>query len=358
MPTPTPSPDELLVFTGSYTPDTGGNGAGLAAVRFAPKTGSLTDEPRVSPVPVSGASFLAAHPSLDVIYSTNESDTGAVSAVVRQDEEVLSPLGAPVSSGGANPCHLTVHPDGHWLLTANYGSDTMPGSVAVHRLDTDGRICELTDVAVHEGTGPVAGRQESSHAHQVLVTPDGRFVLATDLGADAVFTYRLDTGTGRLQRIAVNRTRPGSGPRHLAFAPDGAYAWSADELSSTLTCHRYDPDTGTLAEVSRVPATTVPDVANQPGGIVASPCGRFVWVTNRGADTVAAFRVTGTSLQPIGEVPSGGIWPRGLALVAGHLLVANQHSGTLAVLRVLPTGALSRPAPAAHVPSVVCTLAL
>ncbi|MGY0055662.1 lactonase family protein [Streptomyces sp. LZ34] len=357
MPTPIPSPDELLVLTGSYTPDTGGNGAGLAAVRFAPGTGSLTAEPRVSPVPVSGASFLAAHPSLDVVYSTNEADTGAVSAVVRQNDEVLSPLGAPVSSGGANPCQLTVHPDGHWLLTANYGSDTMPGSVAVHRLDADGRIRELTDVAVHEGTGPVRGRQDTSHAHQVLVTPDGRYLLATDLGADAVFTYRLDTRTGRLQRLAVNRTRPGSGPRHLAFAPDGACAWSADELSSTLTCHLYDPGTGTLTSVSRTPATSVRDVANQPGGIVASPCGRFVWVTNRGADTVAAFRVTGTGLEPIGEVPSGGFWPRGLALVAGHLLVANQHSGTLAALRVLPTGALSRPAPAAHVPSVVCTLA-
>ncbi|MDW6057491.1 beta-propeller fold lactonase family protein [Streptomyces sp. FXJ1.4098] len=91
MPTPTPSPDELLVLTGSYTPDTGGSGAGLAAVRFAPGTGSLTDEPRVSPVPVSGASFLAAHPSLDVVYSTNEADTGAVSAVARGTDDALSP---------------------------------------------------------------------------------------------------------------------------------------------------------------------------------------------------------------------------------------------------------------------------
>jgi len=251
-----------------------------------------------------------------------------------------------------------VHPGGGWLLTANYGSDTDPGSVAVHRLDADGSVSELTDVAVHEGSGPVTGRQEGSHAHQVLVDPAGRFVLATDLGADAVFTYRLDTGAGTLERTAVSRLRAGSGPRHLAFAPGGELVFSADELSSTVTCHRYDAGTGTLTAISTVPATAARDVTNQPGGIVASPCGRFVWVTNRGAETVAAFRVTGTELEPIAEIPGGGAWPRGLTLAAGHLLVANQHSGTLAALRILDSGALEQAAPAASLPSVVCALVL
>jgi 6-phosphogluconolactonase len=361
------SADVRLILTGSYTPDTGGDGPGLAVLRFDPATGSLTaavsgmrPAPRdpVPPVPVSAASFLAAHPSLDVVYSTNETDAGTVSAVAPQRDGVPTPLGAPVTSGGANPCHLTVHPGGHWLLTAHYGTDSVPGSVTVHRLDPDGRVTELTDVAVHEGSGPVTGRQEGSHAHQVLVDPAGRFVLATDLGADAVFTYRLDERAGTLERVAVNALRAGSGPRHLAFAPGGELVFSADELSSTLTCHSYDADTGTLTAPAGVPTTTARGITNQPAGIVASPCGRFVWVTNRGADTVAAFRVTGTTLQPIGEVPSGGTWPRGLALAAGHLLVANQHSGTLAALRILDSGALDQPGPAAPVGSVVCALAL
>ncbi|MFG2135162.1 lactonase family protein [Streptomyces sp. NPDC048751] len=307
---------------------------------------------------MSGASFLAAHPSLDVVYSTNEKDTGAVSAVAVNGDDPPSRLGSEVGTGGANPCHLTVHSGGRWLLTANYGSDTAAGSVAVHRLDADGSVAELTDLVVHEGSGPVAGRQDGSHAHQVVLDPAGRFVLATDLGADAVFTYRLDTGAGLLEPVAVNRMRPGSGPRHLAFAPDGELVWRADELSSTVTCHRYDAATGTLTEVSSTPATTVRDVTNLPGGIVASPCGQFVWVTNRGADTVAAFRVTGTALEPIGEIPSGGAWPRGLTLTGGHLLVANQHGGTLAALRVLDTGALELAGPPAVAPSVVCALAL
>jgi 6-phosphogluconolactonase (cycloisomerase 2 family) len=357
MPTPA-SLDAVHLLTGSCTPDSGGDGAGLAALRLDPATGHLAYESQVPPLPVSGASFLAAHPSLDAVYSTNEGEAGTVSAVTRRGDGVLALLGDPVSTGGANPCHLTVHPGGDWLLTANYGSDTAPGSVSVHRLGPDGRPLELTDVAVHEGSGPVTGRQEGSHAHQVLVDPAGRFVLATDLGADAVFTYRLDPRAGTLERTAVSPLRAGSGPRHLAFAPGGELVFSADELSSTLTCHRYDAGTGTLTAAATVPATVARDLVNQPGGIVASSCGRFVWVTNRGADTVAAFRVTGTALEPIGETPSGGNWPRGLTLATGHLLVANQHSGTLAALRVLDSGALEQPGPAASVPSVVCALAL
>jgi 6-phosphogluconolactonase len=345
----------LIVLTGSYTKDSGGDGPGIAALRLDPTTGHLSYD-EVEPLPVSGASYLAAHPSLPVVYSTSETETGTVSAVTRDGG--LSPLGDPMSSGGANPCHLTVHPDGEWLLTANYGSDTAPGTVAVHRLGADGRLLEPTDLVVHQGAGPVTGRQEGSHAHQVLVDPAGRFVLATDLGADTVFTYRLDTRAGTLERVAVNEMRAGSGPRHLAISPDGDLVFSADELSSTVTCHRYDAGTGTLTALSSVPATTAEDVPNQPGGIVASPCGRFVWVTNRGADTVAAFRLAGSALEPLGEVPAGGTWPRGLALVDGHLLVANQHSGSLAVLRVLDDGTLAQPHPPVSAPSVVCALAL
>ena len=347
--------DPRTVLTGSYTQDSGGDGPGIAALRLDPTTGRLSYD-EVEPLPVSGASFLAAHPSLPVVYSTNETEAGTVSALTHGTG--LSPLGSPMSSGGANPCHLTVHPDGAWLFTANYGSDTAPGTVAVHRLGVDGRVLEPTDLVVHQGSGPVAGRQEGSHAHQVLVDPAGRFVLATDLGADAVLTYRLDTRAGTLERVAVTPMAAGSGPRHLAFSPDGELVFSADELSSTVTCHRYDAGTGTLTALSSVPATTAEGVVNQPGGIVASPCGRFVWVTNRGADTVAAFRLEGTTLKPLAEVPAGGTWPRGLALVDGHLLVANQHSGSLAVLRVLDDGTPARPHPPRSPPSGVCALAL
>ncbi|WOX11156.1 lactonase family protein [Streptomyces sp. N50] len=346
----------VAVLTGSYTPDTGGEGVGVTALRLTPGDGAPSV---VDAVAASGASYLAAHPTLPVVYTTHESTPGAVSAFGLREGAAPLPLGAPLTSGGANPCHLTVHPGGEYLLTANYGTDTLPGTVAVHRLDADGRLVDLTDVVEHKGSGPVTGRQEGTHAHQVVVDPAGRYILATDLGADTVFTYELDTDAGKLKLVSASQIRPGSGPRHLAFAPSGDLVISADELSSTVTCHRYDAETGTLHELSRVPATAVADIPNQPGGIVTSDCGRYVWVTNRGADTVAAFRITGAELAPLGEVPSGGSWPRGLTAAPGCLLVANQHSGTVAVLGVSGDGSLVEAGAAVvAVASVVCALAV
>ena len=328
----------------------------MTALRLTPGDGAVSV---VDAVAASGASYLAAHPTLPVVYTTHESTAGAVSAFGLREGAAPVPLGAPLTSGGANPCHLTVHPGGDYLLTANYGTDTLPGTVAVHRLDADGRLVDLTDVVEHKGSGPVAGRQEGTHAHQVVVDPAGRYVLATDLGADTVFAYELDTDAGKLKLVSASQLRPGSGPRHLAFTPSGDLVLSADELSSTVTCHRYDAETGTLHELSRVPATAVADIPNQPGGIATSDCGRYVWVTNRGADTVAAFRITGAELAPLGEVPSGGSRPRGLTAAPGCLLVANQHSGTVAVLGVSGDGSLVEAGVAVvAVASVVCALAV
>jgi 6-phosphogluconolactonase (cycloisomerase 2 family) len=341
-----------LVHTGSYTSDTGGEGLGLDTLWLDPSTGLLSAVTGLPAVATSGPSFLAAHPGGRVVYSTNEREDGEVSAFAVRDDGSLSPLGDPVSSGGSHPCHLTVHPSGRWLLTANYGS----GDIAVHRLADDGSVVELTDLVAHEGTGPVADRQEGPHAHQVVVDPAGRYVLAVDLGADAVFCSTLDGKTGKLTLATVNRLRPGTGPRHLAFSPTGETVWITGELDAMVTGFSYDPETGRLTETGGTPATAA-EGTSQPAGIIASPCGRYVWVTNRGPNTVTAFTVDGARLHPAAEVPSGGDWPRGLSLVAGHLLVSNQKSGTVASFRVLTaTGGLEQCGPAVSVPSVVCTL--
>ena len=213
------------------------------------------------------------------------------------------------------------------------GSDPAAGYLLLSRYDADRArsIVELVDLnaqkTIHEWAPDFAEINDSSAIESRLI----------DL--------HRDNAPARARAI------------HPAVTPDGDLVFSADELSSTVTCHRYDATDGTLTALSATPATAH-DVANQPAGIVASPCGRFVWVTNRGADTVAAFRVTGTTLEPLGEVPAGGTWPRGLTLAAGHLLVANQHSGTFAALRIQDDGTLTQPHPPLPAPSVVCALAL
>jgi 6-phosphogluconolactonase len=182
--------------------------------------------------------------------------------------------------------------------------------VVTHRISADGTVGAATD------TRPQSSDGRASHAHQVVVDPAGEYVLAVDLGVDTVFTYRLDVAGATLAETGRLVLPIGSGPRHLAFHPDGAYAYVANELASTVTVCAYAAGTLTAGQV----ASTVPEpgVANYPGEIAVSADGRFVYVSNRGTDTVAVFAVNegGAHLTLVATPSCGGVWPRHLAIDA------------------------------------------
>ncbi|CAM5581016.1 6-phosphogluconolactonase [Streptomyces alboniger] len=201
---------EGRLFLGTYTSQEGG-GRGIGLATYDDTTGRVTGTGTISGVP--DPSYLALHPSGRTLYAVDEREKGGVTAVALSADgghEVLGTRG----TGGAAPCHLSVHPSGRWLLSANYGS----GSVAVHPIDASGALGERTDLVEHTAPPPGPG-QDGPHAHQVRTSPDGRHVLAVDLGTDTVYTYRLDTGAGTLRQVSYARLRPGAGPRQLAFRP-------------------------------------------------------------------------------------------------------------------------------------------
>ncbi|CAM5582743.1 Lactonase family protein OS=Streptomyces alboniger OX=132473 GN=CP975_32890 PE=3 SV=1 [Streptomyces alboniger] len=265
--------------------------------------------------------------------------------------EVLGTRG----TGGAAPCHLSVHPSGRWLLSANYGS----GSVAVHPIDASGALGERTDLVEHTAPPPGPG-QDGPHAHQVRTSPDGRHVLAVDLGTDTVYTYRLDTGAGTLRQVSYARLRPGAGPRQLAFRPSGRFAYVANELDDTMVVCAYDRATGRLTPGDPQP-TGSGGGTNHPAQIVVTREGRFAFLANRGHNSVARYAVEaeGARLRLLGTVPVDGDFPRHLALSPseGLLFTANQKSDSVSVFRVdAETGTLrltGRPFPA---PVAVCAL--
>jgi 6-phosphogluconolactonase (cycloisomerase 2 family) len=278
---------------------------------------------------VPDASFLAFHGRF--LYATDEGQ-GRVTAIDRTTNTVLNTR----SSGGAGPTHLSVHPDGY-LLTANHTS----GSVAVHRLAGDGTIGERTALVRHEGTG------RDPRAHQVLPDPSGRWVLAVDLGADSVFVHAF--ADGALTPHRQLRLPAGAGPRHLAFHPSGELVYVLGELRPEITVARWDD--GTLTPGQVVP--TAPP-GNFPAEIAVSADGRFVYASNRGEDTIAAFAVAGDRLTPLGSTPAGGAWPRHFTLSPDgrRVYVANQNSGTVTWLPRDPaTGALGGVEGSAAVPS-------
>ncbi len=334
-----------LVFVGCYTGEGGGKGEGVVLLRRDPRTGALTREGVAARTP--SPSFLARHPDLPVLYAVNELAQGTVSAWTVGDDGTLTPL-AVQSTGGGHPCHLAVTRDGRHLVAANYGS----GSVAVLPLDGAGAPGERTDLLAHDGSGPDPDRQDGPHAHMVAPDPTGREVLAVDLGADRVFRHVLDPVAGRLvaQEPAVSAAE-GSGPRHLARHPDGTL-YVVGELAGTLTGYRPDPATGRLVAGPAVPTSDGPAPV-YPSEIVVRRDGRFVYVANRGPDTVAVF----ADGERTAEVPSGGEWPRHLALAGDHLYVANERSHTVVTFAVGAEDGVPRASgePTA-VPSPTCVL--
>jgi 6-phosphogluconolactonase len=327
------------VFLGTYT-SSGGGGIGLAGVD--PATGQLTVDRWVRGV--ADPSWLALAPDRRTLYAVTEATpTGRVTALRPDDATSLG--GQPT---GAGPAHVVVHPAGRYLFTSLYDG----GAVAVHPVLGDGRVGPASDVRRHV---PDKGRQ--AHAHQVVVDPSGQWVLAVDLGVDAVYSYVLDPAKGTLAERAKVRLRRGSGPRHLAFHPGGGYAYVAGELDSTVTVCTWRDGTLTPGPVlsTRPAPSTKP---NNPAEILVSADGRSVYVSNRGDNTVAVFAVTdgGAGLRLLGAPSCGGTWPRHLAIdpTGTRLYVANERSGDITWFALDPTGGTPTGKPGrAKAPAVV-----
>ena len=315
-----------FVFVGCYTAESGGAGEGIVLLRRDPATGDLT---RVGPAArTPSPSFLAQHPTRPVLYAVNELAAGTVSAFAVGADAALTEL-AVRSTGGADPCHLAVTADARHLLVANYSS----GSVSVHPLDADGVPGERCDLLDLDGSGPVADRQAGPHAHMVRPAASGPDVLVVDLGSDRVWHTRLDPHAGRLTVLPpLVTTAAGTGPRHLLRTGDGALLL-VGELAGDLSWWRPGPTGATLHRVGVVRSSTSTEV-NYPSEITTGRDGRFVYVGNRGPDTVSVFAWDGTSATPVTEIPTEGEWPRHIALLTDHLYVANERSHTVTVFRI------------------------
>ncbi|HEU4423807.1 MAG TPA: lactonase family protein [Pilimelia sp.] len=336
-----------VIYIGGYTVGCGGEGEGITAARRDPATGALRLLGVVARA--DAPSFLAHHPRLPVLYAVSEVADGAVSAWAVEPEGALRPLGSR-QTGGAHPCHVAVTADGSHVLVANYGS----GSVAVLPLDAAGAVGERTDLVEHREHGPDPERQERAHAHMVSVDPDGRRVRAVDLGADTIYRYVLDDGRLRPAEPTL-RTRPGTGPRHLARGP-GGWLYVAGELDATVTAYGPDPDGGPPVEAARV-ASTDREGQTFPSEIAVDAAGRYLYVANRGPDTIAVFALADGLPRYISEVATGGRWPRHFALWEDFLYVANERSHAVVIFRIIrSTGVPVATGEILDVPTPTCVL--
>ncbi|MFC3571875.1 lactonase family protein [Streptomyces yaanensis] len=329
-------------YIGSFTA-AGGRGVLTAAVD--PDSGALTVLNAVDGVP--DPSYLAL--CGDMLYAVSETADGAVAAY-RVDGDKPELTGPPVPVGGSGPTHLCLHA-GH-VLTANYGS----GSVTAVPLRGDGTLAKAASAVLqHQGSGPVPQRQQGPHAHQVQPDPSGRWIVGVDLGTDSVRVCVLKGGALTPHRETA--LRPGSGPRHLAFHPDGGRAYVLNELTPTVTVCRWDAEDGVLKPVAETPVLhDVPAGDAYPSGIVVSPDGRFVWTATRGQDVLSVLAVEGDGLRRVATVPCGGVWPRAIALSEGFLYVANERSGDVTWFAPDPETGVPRRGGSVDAPAASCVV--
>ncbi|CAM5489248.1 Lactonase family protein OS=Streptomyces alboniger OX=132473 GN=CP975_04485 PE=3 SV=1 [Streptomyces alboniger] len=334
-------------YIGSFTA-AGGSGVLTAAVDA--DTGALTVLSATDAV--ADPSYLALSPTGDTLYAVSETSEGAVAAY-RVDGDKPELTGEPVRVGSA-PTHLDLY-DGH-VLTADYGS----GSVTAVPLREDGGLAATASGELrHTGSGPHPQRQQGPHAHQVLADPSGRWAVSVDLGTDSVRVCAFgDDGLTLHREIAV---RPGSGPRHLAFHPDGDRAYLLNELTPTLTTCSWDAETGALKPLSEVSVLAdTPEGDVYPSEVVVAPDGRFVWTATRGADVISVLALGAPDEAPrlAATVPCGGHWPRDLAIHPSgrHLYAANERSGDVTWFTIDQGTGIPRRAGSIDAPAASCVI--
>jgi 6-phosphogluconolactonase len=324
------------LLIGGYSGDKGA-GTGITVLDGDPASGHHV----TATIRADSASWITRHPELPVLYAVEETADGHVQAWSLAEGSPGEPLGRS-ATGGAEPAHLTVDSSGRFLITANYSG----GSISVHELGPDGSIGRRTDLVRHERHGE-HDRQEQAHPH--MVRDIGGMLLVTDLGGDAIYQYRLGPD-GKLVPEGVVAAPPGSGPRHVL--PVGDHYYVTAELSGQVL--GYDAE-GQL--LSAVPASKA-EGPNQPSELASN--GRYLYVANRGPDTVSVFALDGTSRSHafpryVTEVQVGA-WPRHIALDDDLLYVANERSHEVMVLRIDPATGVPAHVQTIEVPSPTVVL--
>lgn len=338
---------KYIGFAGTYTRETS-----KGIYRFILDTDKQTLNNVEVASRIGSPTYLAMSEDNRHLYSVaQDGELGGVAAYeINPETGELRYLNRKLNAG-APPCHLHAQEDS--LLTGNYHK----GTVELLEFNENGGIQPASSAIEHKGSGPHE-RQEKPHVHYTAHTPDGKYVIAADLGTDELVTYRIKKG--QLEKVTTLEVEPGSGPRHVAFHPNGKTAYLLTELSSEVIILDYNADEGSFTEKQTIKA--IPDdftETNDASAIYVSSDGRYLYTGNRGHNSITLFSIDQKSnqLTLVEHTPTGGEWPRDFALDPSEkfIVASNQHSGNLVLFaRDEKTGKLTKLESEVAVPEVVC----
>lgn len=343
------------IYVGTYT---GSGSKGIYAVPFDETTGTFGEARLAAATP--SPSFLILSPQGDRLFAANElglAEGGGAASSFAVEGDHLRALSLQSSQGG-DPCDLALSPDGRQLFVANYET----GNVAELPVRPDGRLEPALHIMRFGGSGPNLSRQRSPHAHCAVVDPSGRFLLVCDLGSDRIRVFGFDSKSGGMMPapVPVAKLPPGSGPRHLVFAPSGREVYLISELASSVTALRWDPQSARLTPFQTL--STLPENfrgTQTAAEIQIDSAGRYLYASNRGDDnSLAVFAVAPDGrLSFLQHIDCAGRTPRFFTFDPSerYLLVTLQDSDLVRVFRRDPaSGLLSATSAALALSKPVC----
>jgi|SRR5690625_34036 len=348
-----------IIYAGTFE---GRGSEGLYVYEFDHETGKMEHIQTVSDR--TGPNFQALHPEGHALYSVSNdvypgsTGHGTITAYGIDSETGLLTLINEQSVEGRGPAHVSVDPLGRFVYVSNYSE----GNLSVFGLDEGGSLSEAVQVIQHEGSSINERRQNAPHVHSAVPSADGRFIYVSDLGLDKILIYQINDATGQLTsaQTAYAENTPGSGPRHFALHPSGQYAYSAEELSSTVAVFEVNQDNGGLDQIQRI--SMLPEGYegnNSAADIHLSPDGEFVYASNRGHDSIVIYKVDGGTgmLEIVGHEDTRGGHPRNFLMDRNgdFVFVANRDDDNVVIFaRNRDTGELEYTGEQIHVPMPVC----
>jgi 6-phosphogluconolactonase len=373
---PAPPPPPVFVYFGTDTAK--GSSKGIYQSRFDSKTGQLT--PPVLAATTARPSFLALSPPrngprfLYAVNAVNDPSATVTTFALDPSTGALRQTGQ-VPSGGAGPCYISVDTMGKAAFVANY----VGSSIASYSILPDGNLSQPVDEIDFKDhkrfgqPGPNSTRQNTSHPHSVTISPDNRFLLVNDLGTDQISVFVIHHDTGHIttsEPHLFTNERPGSGPRHIVFHPNGRWVYGINEMESTIdhylwTATRFSQSPQGLLVNTNTPIKTIaqdfPADKNTASEVAVSPDGKFLYASNRGEDSLVVFSISPRdgALTLVQRIASGGKVPRHFTLdpTAQWLLCGNQDSATVTVFRRdAATGKLTGPIQTVPLDSPLYTL--
>jgi 6-phosphogluconolactonase len=327
-----------IMYVGTYTE---GTSKGVYAYRFDNKTGKLTPLGLMAESP--DPTFLALHPNGKFLYGVNEvnkfqgKSAGAATAwSIDRATGKLTQLNQ-VSTASPGPCHLIVDATGKMLMVANYAG----GSFASMPIGADGKLGEVATFIQEHGSSADKSRQSEPHGHSVNLTKNNKFMLGADLGTDQVMIFKLDPAHGTLTANdpPFGSVKPGSGPRHLVFAPDQKHVYVLSEMASSVTTYEFNAETGAMKEIDTASALPADFKGKSAGAeIQIDAKGEHLYTSNRGLDSIAVFDIDRSTAKPklVQNVNSGGVMPRAFVIdpSGSYIVAGNQQTNNIATFRI------------------------